>query len=89
MAQALAVNPTRLTRMTCKTRSAEKYWDDANVGDECVSPTYTVTEARIIAYADLTGDHTPVHVDEAYAQHHATSAPASRMACSACRSPTA
>ncbi|MBB5417882.1 acyl dehydratase [Paraburkholderia atlantica] len=45
----------------------ERYWDDANEGDECVSPTYTVTKERILAYADLTGDHTPVHVDEAYA----------------------
>ena len=45
----------------------EKHWDDAKVGDECVSPTYTVTKERILAYADLTGDHTPVHVDEAYA----------------------
>ena len=47
--------------------SLEKYWDDAKVGDACVSPTYTVTKERILAYADLTGDHTPVHVDEDYA----------------------
>lgn len=46
----------------------ERYWDDAQVGDECTSPTYRVTKARILAYADLTGDHTPVHVDEAYAK---------------------
>lgn len=45
----------------------EKYWDDARDGDTCTSPTYTVTKERILAYADLTGDHTPVHVDEAYA----------------------
>ncbi len=45
----------------------EKYWDDAREGDTCVSPSYTVTKERILAYADLTGDHTPVHVDEAYA----------------------
>lgn len=45
----------------------EKYWDDAREGDECISPDYRVTKARILAYADLTGDHTPVHVDEAYA----------------------
>jgi acyl dehydratase len=45
----------------------DKYWDDAREGDECVSPSYTVTKERILAYADLTGDHTPVHVDEAYA----------------------
>ena len=47
----------------------ERYWDDAQVGDECVSPTYTVTKERILAYADLTGDHTPVHVDEEYARN--------------------
>lgn len=46
----------------------ERYWDDAREGDECVSPTYQVTEARINAYAELTGDFTPVHVDEAYAR---------------------
>jgi acyl dehydratase len=45
----------------------EKYWDDAKLGDECISPTYTVTRERILAYADLTGDHTPVHVDQEYA----------------------
>lgn len=46
----------------------EKYWDDAKVGDEGISPTYEVTEARVMAYADLSGDHTPVHTDEAYAK---------------------
>lgn len=46
---------------------AERYWDDAQVGDECLSPTYRVTKAAILAYAELTGDHTPVHVDEEYA----------------------
>ena len=48
--------------------TAERYWDDAKEGDECVSPTFTVTEDHINAYADLTGDHTPVHVDEEYAK---------------------
>lgn len=45
----------------------ERYWDDAREGDEGRSPTYPVTKERILAYADLTGDHTPVHVDEEYA----------------------
>ena len=49
-------------------KDAERFWDDAKEGDECVSPTFTVTEQHINAYADLTGDHTPVHVDEAYAK---------------------
>ena len=46
----------------------ELYWDDAKVGDECVSPSVTVTEAMVNAYAELTGDFTPVHVDEEYAK---------------------
>jgi len=46
----------------------ERYWEDARVGDECVSPPYEVTAERIDAYAELTGDFTPVHVDEAYAR---------------------
>ena len=44
------------------------YWDDAAVGDTCVSPAVTVTEAMVNAYAELTGDFTPVHVDEEYAR---------------------
>jgi acyl dehydratase len=48
--------------------SPEKYWDDATVGDTCISPTYEVTAERVMAYADLTGDHTPVHTDEEYAK---------------------
>lgn len=46
----------------------ERYWDDAAVGDLCVTPAYHVSEARIMAYAELTGDFTPVHTDEAYAR---------------------
>lgn len=46
----------------------EHYWDDANIGDEYTSPTYEVTEARVMAYAELSTDFTPVHTDEAYAK---------------------
>lgn len=46
----------------------DKYWDDAVDGEECTSPEYVVTEARINAYAELTGDFTPVHMDEEYAK---------------------
>ncbi|BDT68231.1 bifunctional protein PaaZ [Comamonadaceae bacterium OS-1] len=48
-------------------QTPEKYWDDAQVGDTCTSPTYLVTGERIDAYAEITGDYTPVHVDEEYA----------------------
>ena len=46
----------------------ELHWDDAEIGAECVSPSVTVTEAMVNAYAELTGDFTPVHVDEDYAR---------------------
>ena len=46
----------------------ELYWDDAKVGDSCTSPSVTVTEAMVNTYAELTGDFTPVHVDEEYAK---------------------
>ena len=46
----------------------ERYWDDARVGDEGFSPTRLVTAALIDSYADLSGDHTPLHIDEDYAR---------------------
>jgi acyl dehydratase len=48
--------------------TSEKYWDDAKEGDECNSPTYEVTEQRINAYEVLTGDFTPLYIDEDYAK---------------------
>ncbi len=46
----------------------ELYFDEIKVGDKGISPSYTFTEERINAYAELTGDFTPVHVDEEYAK---------------------
>jgi len=46
----------------------ELYFDEVKVGDEGISPEITVTKEMILAYADLTGDHTPVHVDEEFAK---------------------
>lgn len=46
----------------------ERYWDDAKVGDEGASPSITVTGAMIDAYAELSGDRTPLHIDEEYAR---------------------
>ncbi len=48
--------------------TVERYYDDVEVGDVGLSPTFTVTADHIMTYADLTGDHTPVHTDEAYAK---------------------
>lgn len=46
----------------------ERYWDECEVGDVGESGDYEVTEARVMAYAELTGDFTPVHTDEDYAR---------------------
>jgi acyl dehydratase len=47
----------------------DRYYEDAQVGDECVSPTYTMTGPLIDTYAELSRDFTPVHVDEVYAKN--------------------
>ena len=71
VSRALAVDPraesVRATP-TLSTVAVDRYYDDAQVGDECVSPSFTVTADHIEAYAELTGDRTPVHLDEAYAR---------------------
>ena len=46
----------------------ERFYDDVKLGDEGVTPEVTVTKEMIRAYADLAGDHTPVHVDEDFAK---------------------
>ncbi len=35
---------------------------------ESASVTKTITEADVFAFADITGDHNPVHVDEEFAK---------------------
>jgi acyl dehydratase len=57
-----------MTSAFSQPQTPEKYWDDGREGDVCVSPDYLVTEARINAYAEITGDFSPVHVDEEYAK---------------------
>ncbi|MBI4570179.1 MAG: MaoC family dehydratase N-terminal domain-containing protein [Planctomycetes bacterium] len=44
------------------------YFEDLKVGDKFVSPTRTVTEADIYAFAGLTGDYNLIHVDRHYAE---------------------
>jgi acyl dehydratase/catechol 2,3-dioxygenase-like lactoylglutathione lyase family enzyme len=46
----------------------DKYWDDVEIGDESISDEILVTTEMIMSYADITGDFTPVHTDEAYAK---------------------
>jgi acyl dehydratase len=45
-----------------------RYYEDVNVGDECVTPAVTITDAHILAYAGVSGDHSPLHVNEEFAR---------------------
>ena len=54
--------------MTAAKKPHERYYDDVKLGDDGLTPEVTVTKEMIRAYADLTGDHTPVHVDEEFAK---------------------
>ncbi len=38
-------------------------FDDLNLGDEWESPSRTVTEADVVAFAGLSGDYNPLHMD--------------------------
>jgi acyl dehydratase len=42
------------------------YWEEWEVDAEFVSPARTVTEADIVAFAGLSGDYNPLHVNEEY-----------------------
>lgn len=45
-----------------------RYYEDVKVGDECVTPAVTLTEGHVFAYAGVSGDHSPLHVNEEYAR---------------------
>jgi 3-hydroxybutyryl-CoA dehydratase len=48
------------------TKSKSHAFEDLALGQEA-STTRAVTDADIIAFADISGDHNPVHLDAAYA----------------------
>jgi acyl dehydratase len=43
-------------------------YDDVAVGDQWRSPPRTVQESDVQAFADLTGDRNPLHLDEEFAR---------------------
>ena len=45
-----------------------RYFEELVVGDVVESPSRTITEADIVAFAGISGDHNPLHTDAEYAQ---------------------
>jgi acyl dehydratase len=45
-----------------------RYYEDLNEGDTWESPRRTITEADVVMFAALTGDHNPIHTDEEFAK---------------------
>lgn len=43
------------------------FFEDFNEGDEFVTPRRTITEADVMAFAGLAGDHNPLHTDAVFA----------------------
>jgi Acyl dehydratase len=44
------------------------YFEDFEVGTETVTDSRTVTEADVVAFAGLSGDYNPLHVDAEFAK---------------------
>lgn len=45
-----------------------RYYEELNVGDSWESPRRTITEADVVMFAALSGDHNPIHTDEEFAK---------------------
>jgi acyl dehydratase len=45
------------------------YFEDFRVGQELMTPGRTITEADIVAFAGLSGDYHPLHVDSVFAEN--------------------
>lgn len=44
------------------------YLDDFEVGQSWVTPRRTITDAEVTAFAGISGDFNPLHIDEEYAK---------------------
>jgi len=45
-----------------------RYFEEFNIGDQVTSQGRTITEADVVAFAGLSGDYNPIHVDAEFAK---------------------
>ena len=45
----------------------DRWYDDIEVGDRASYPGYTITEAHVVQFAGIVGDHYPLHMDAEFA----------------------
>jgi acyl dehydratase len=58
-----------MTVVTPATTSVGMYLDEFAVGQTWVSPRRTITNAELTAFAGISGDFNPLHIDEEYAKN--------------------
>jgi acyl dehydratase len=58
-----------MTVVTPSTTSVGMYLDEFAVGQTWVSPRRTITNAELTAFAGISGDFNPLHIDEEYAKN--------------------
>ncbi len=44
-------------------RPRGRYFEEFNIGDKMTSQGRTITESDIVAFAGLSGDYNPIHID--------------------------
>ena len=49
-------------------RPRGRYFEEFAVGDQMTSPGRTITEADIVAFAGLSGDYNPIHIDAEFSK---------------------
>lgn len=45
------------------------FFDDVEIGQHWRSPSRTILRSDVVEFAELTGDHNPLHVDDEFARH--------------------
>ena len=45
----------------------DAFFEDFQIGQEMKTQEGTITESDVMTFAGLSGDHHPIHIDEAYA----------------------